>query len=612
MDPLFQSFADGFAVPDERPIYDWAKDNIELPPGGYAIHGPFNIQKSRHLIGVFDALQDERIYRVNVLKATQTGGTLAADIFVPWTVANRPGPILWNWHTGELAKQHAETRAMPVIKTCKALQNLLPDDPRRLRNQEVIFKHGIPVYIQGPSAGNLQGKSIRYLINDEVWQWKPGRIREAQARTSQYKKLGTAKELNISQAGIAGDDWDKLCTEARFFQWRVPCPECGFKQSLTLEEKLPNGKKVYRLKWDETGSGDEDFTNERYVCANCAAELRDSDAMKASFNEGGEFVCLNPDKQSEAVTFHWTSLIWRSWREVIKEYRGAIKAKRAGVLFPLIQFLQKEMAVFWNDKDQVELFAVSVRNSDYDPREQWSEEKYRFLTVDCQADLIEFWAVIRAWSGAGASRRLWRGRLDSFEAIRNMQVEWGVRSQFVILDSGYRASEIYRACCRYVDETGRGWVAMKGSPSEFFTHNFPNKRPERRIYSEKTYGDPMLGLKNNDVEKWLASVSPHALALYKKGALKCPLYLWSNPSVKEITQNLIEGRGGDWLAPVSEANTPMEEIYRKHLAGEILDLSNGKREFKEIGENHLKDCEQESTVAAIMAGCFPLPKLAQN
>lgn len=634
-DPLLAAFSAGWEPPDSRPIVEWAKENIYLPLA-YAIPGPFRPDTSRHILDPFAALEDDSRRMVNILKATQTFGTGIADIWVPWTLDNCPGPTMWNWNSDTLATQHAETRAMPVIRGVKRLARLMPDDRHAKRKKEILFRNGVALYIQGPSRGNLQGKSIRHEINDEVWEWPPGRLAEALARVTQYHKLGISKVLNISQGGVVGDDWHNLTADGDFFEWEVQCPHCGEYQVLRMEERDKDRKRIYRMKWDDAGD------NIYYECAFCAKSIYDSDAQRAAFNETGRYHLVRPGKDREVVTYTWSSLIWLPWSGLVKRYRECLAAKKLGALLPLKAYVQKVFAGFWNESDHIEITNLQIRYLTYVPEADpkplpikntdgstspapagspltWLdgfEERYRFMTVDCQADFLEFWIIIRAW-GAGQSRRLLFGKVDSWEAVREKQLEWKVRSQFVGVDSGYRASEVYRQCCRYVDETGRGWVALKGSPAESFIHTFPgtgrDARPsEKRVYSERQFGDHMLGMKNRDVEKWLSTVSPHALALYQRGKLRCPLYLWSNPSVKDITANLRDGKGMPWFAPSCDQNSEMEVIYTAHMGSEpkVLERDsrgNEKWAYHQVGDNHGWDCENQNTAFAIIAGEIPLP-----
>ena len=78
--------------PDRSPIYDWARKHVVLPES-YATPGPFHARLTPWLLPIFDALRDPLVRRVHFRKAVQVGGTLVADVWVPWILVNDPGPI---------------------------------------------------------------------------------------------------------------------------------------------------------------------------------------------------------------------------------------------------------------------------------------------------------------------------------------------------------------------------------------------------------------------------------------------------------------------------------------------------------------------------------------
>jgi len=86
---------------DRSPIYEWARKHIVLPES-YATSGPFNVRLSPWLIPIFDALQNPLVRRVHFRKAVQIGGTLVADVWVPWLICNDAGPISWTMQTDEM------------------------------------------------------------------------------------------------------------------------------------------------------------------------------------------------------------------------------------------------------------------------------------------------------------------------------------------------------------------------------------------------------------------------------------------------------------------------------------------------------------------------------
>lgn len=118
---IADGWRDAWRGPDRRPIYEWAKEYIRLP-AAYTIQGNFNPDVSRHLLPIMDALQDDTIRRVTLMKPTRGAGTLVADIWVPWIVANDPGPIQWNMQTDPIAEDHAQG----LISTCACSTRIPP------------------------------------------------------------------------------------------------------------------------------------------------------------------------------------------------------------------------------------------------------------------------------------------------------------------------------------------------------------------------------------------------------------------------------------------------------------------------------------------------------
>jgi phage terminase large subunit GpA-like protein len=199
-------WCDALAPVDTREIYDWAEEHIELPHS-YAVPGPFRVQSSRYLVEPFRALRDHGVRKVTISKATQTGGSLLFDIAIPWHAVNNPGPILLAMSTDEVATDHMQSRILPVMRSCRALQPILPSDPRLLTKCGVMFPH-MPFWAYGSAPAKLQSKSVLFAIADEAWLWEPGRLQWLEARVSAFARVGLSKLLRISQPGDAGDDHD--------------------------------------------------------------------------------------------------------------------------------------------------------------------------------------------------------------------------------------------------------------------------------------------------------------------------------------------------------------------------------------------------------------------
>src|SRR5262245_8608480 len=101
MGQIAEAYRKAFAVPDRRPIYDWARDNIYLPSGTYTLSGEFQVDTSRWLIDIFDALQDDLTEFVTVIAPPRTGKSMIPDIWIPSVIVRDPGTIQWLLQSGD-------------------------------------------------------------------------------------------------------------------------------------------------------------------------------------------------------------------------------------------------------------------------------------------------------------------------------------------------------------------------------------------------------------------------------------------------------------------------------------------------------------------------------
>jgi hypothetical protein len=231
-----------------------------------------------------------------------------------------------------------------------------------------------------------------------------------------------------------------------------------------------------------------------------------------------------------------------------------------------------------------------IITEDYDTKIEWGD--YKIMSIDCQNNFTQFFYVIRAWCKSGESRLIDFGQLPTWSDVRSKQIEHKIKDQCVVVDSGNFATQVYKKCIEYGHEgrvSGKkiylSWIALKGSDKYDFVHADGVKR----VYSEVTAGDPNLGV----------GVT----------ARSCPLYLWSNYSIKNMLIHLRDGKGVKWLSP-----SPPDEEYTRQLNSEMLvqevDKKTNKLKYRWVVKsgvpNHYWDCECQQLVAATMVGCMAL------
>jgi len=513
---------------------------------------------------------------------------MLADMWVPWLVANDPGPLMWNMQTDKIAEDHAETRAMPILEQCKPTKDLFPKDKNKKRKTEVIFANGMPIYIQGPSIGNLQSKGIRYLINDEIWIWKEGRLADAKARVADFEEIQSSTILNVSQGGFENDDLDIEWKASMRHEWMITCLKCDHKMIVKWSNFRKDGSR-WGIVWDDDETTKDSrgewimprvLESVRFECEECGHVHSDTPRTRQEWNRLGDYKVINPDGNPRVHGFHWPSMIHRNFTKLVDKFLRSKEAFKRGSLEPLQEFFQKEMSEPWSEMAAFEPEAQSA--AIYEVASDWEEEKVRFLTVDVQQE-SEFYYVVRAW-GFKESRRLDYGRLFSYDDIDRISKEFKVAPNRVLIDSGYDAREVYHHCCKF------GWIALKGEDVEHFMHPVKrNGRTEyvRRSYAKLSSGDPESGQKH-------------------QGQRFCKLVRWSNPMLKDRLQRLRDSKGAKWHN--SRIKTDEEELeYDRQLRAEYRTYvkdKNGRR--KRIwkcpsGNNHFFDCEVQQVLGATLA-----------
>lgn len=590
--------------PDRRSIEEWAFDNINLPPV-LTKRGKFSTDESRHFEGPLAALRSDRVRGVRILKPVRGGGSLIADVFVPWVIVNDSASVLWVFQDDTIAESHAELRQWPILMSVPAIRPMLPSDRHKLRKDNIVFANGLPLILQGPAIGGLQSKGFKVVVCDEPWLYKAGILGQAKGRMGDFVKNASNKFLAISQGGEEDSDWDLEYKSGVEFIWHVHCAGCNqpIAPEWTMETK--DGKLagvVFDSVKHEDGTYDKDASaaTVRFVCLHCGHEHSASEKTRSDWNKSGEYynsktrLPLDANNLPTECSFRWHALIDYPWRELVKEWLSANEAKHVGNFAPLITFFQKRCAVMRSERTIHEGNTPFARakielKSTID---KLDGELARFLTADRQSE-DTYWVTIRAWFANGESRRLWFGKLYSEADIEAKRIEYGVNPDCTVVDSGYRPKGdhgVYAACIRY------GWIAVKGTDEPFFWHMEPQPEPNPPIRVQKawaplTWGDPGEGTTH-------------------EGRNRCPLIRFSAPTIADRLDGLI--KQGLWVEPETDRADQMEREYRVQMSAEFkrpkLNKFTGHRVMVWVcpsGNNHAFDCGKMQVLCAMHAKLLP-------
>lgn len=545
--------AEIFAVEQQLDVVEWVRRHVAFVP--YSPRA-FSLDDPPMFAEILQEIVNPLNRRVVISACVQSGKTLAPELALAYLVANIPAPALWLNQTDAEAKDQSEGRLRALFDSILPLRALYNADKNKMRKDTMIFNNGMTLWTLGQNnMRNLQRRSICYVFGDETWQWERGRMEEVAARTTAF---ANGKCVFMSQGGVAGDDSESawLSTDQR--EWTWICPECGGEWQPALE--------------------DFDTATAAMTCPYCKHVYDAKPFNREKLNKNAFFKPSAEKTASGRVGFHWNAFSTMSWREIAALYNDATAASERGDDEKLKQFVQKRLALAWNDERLLanqsvrSASAVSAAKVGYHLRDAWDDEcvraaagksvRMRFLTVDVQLD--HFYWVVRMWSADGRSRLLDCGIAQSFDDIRGIAAQYEVFPRFVGMDCGFRTDEVFAFCA------ATGATALRGDRK----NGWDFKTPAGRV--EKAYSP-----------KEIIQTAPRHY---------CGRHFFSDLRCKDILANLRATGTDRWSYPV---NAPKN--YEKMLYSE---RKNEKGVWEQIGHrpNHFFDCEAMQICFALMVG----------
>lgn len=602
---IAEAWAQAWTPPDRRQIYEWAHDHVDLA-GQYAKTGPFSLDDTRYLIAPLEHAFNDRVRMLNLLKAVQTFGTGLCDVYLQWVFANAPGPFMWNGPTDDDAEAHYLTRHRPTFEKSPTLTIRNLHAALRKKRSLYIWPH-MQAYYQGANMNSLQMKSIRYQVNDEVWEWVKGMLEEALARTTAFSR--TCKIFNISQGGLVDTDWHNTYEAARRHDNGYRCPACSHLQPLEFfghrlgtppDSRDPAHRAA--IVWDPAARRADNTWNygrvaetTRLRCINCGTEQPDTPSTWATVNRLSEYLLLDPDRPIKNVSFRWTALVRGQYADLAVRYLRALELQRQGSTHELQKFYQKELARFWDPSMAIQRVTLrtgeTIKEAPLTPGYKHapiSGEVARCITADFQQghgdEGRHYWVVCRAHRAKGhGSRLLYEGRVKTSDDLRALQLALGVNDPCVCIDGSYDMMDVAATCAKY------GWVMLCGDDPDHFRHappkNKKNAKPRLRPFSPRQWLDPHKG---------------KAAA----GRTGCWRIYWSNPTVKNILYRQRHAVGTRWELPADLSPDYKDQIDSEHKIKIVSKKTNAIEwtwvKYKEA--NHLWDCECMQTVFALILG----------
>lgn len=564
-----------FRPPDLRHPWQWAEENVRVDPTS-PFQGLWSSALSPWAREVMEVFPDNEIKEISIMCAAQSAKTQTMICMICWALNEDPSTAMWVTSTNDEANYFFKTRLTPTLRTCKPLADQL-QGRHSITKLEVSLPAASLIVTGSSSPSKLQAKPVRWLFLDEVRNYPQGALEMALKRTRAY---WNSRTLVVSTADTENDAVHRAYLAGDQGKWAVPCPACSkFHLLLWDQIRYDSGEEMR----DEDGNYDFDSIADtiRWACPACGHEGKDEPVLRRLFADGGKFISQNPKAPRGRRSFHWNALLptWVRWRDLVEEWVLAQHAMRRGDISPLKDFINESLGEPWEDRLGVveESDALLQRRGEYQIGEDWDEEVVRFMGVDKQAKGgTHYWWCIRAFANEGAESRLIDyGKVYSETELLEIAESHKVQSRFCLMDCGYDYSTVLKFCHT------NGWRPFRGDAQKQFRAKDESGRVVRQIWSSTSaYVD--FGTKAHRLKRSLR------------------IYLWSNPSVKDLLQELIMGMVGKWTLPQD-----VDSAYVKQLTAEVrVEMKDAKGrvgyEWRKIRkDDHLRDCESMIIVAAL-------------
>lgn len=434
--------------PPRLPVSAWADANRVLDSSSPE-PGPWRTDRTPYLRSIMDDLGPDSPYeRVIFMKSSQCGGSEALLCFLGYLMAHGGGACLIVNPSVEMSKRFSRQRLAGLIENTACLKGKVKDARSRDSGNTVLMKSytgGTLILTGSNSAVGLRSLPAKFVCLDEVDGFCVDASNEGDPislATKRTAAFGSQKRiLCVSTPTIEGfSRIDALYKQSDMKRFYVPCPRCGFYQTLVWSQ----------LKWDE---GKPETTH--YVCEACGGLI---------FNHEKSQMLLKGQWRATATgdgrtSGYWLNGLyaptgWLSWSDLVREWLEAQKSRET-----LQVFVNTVLAECWKDEQAVPVDAdvLYARREPY-PAEVPMGASLLTCGVDVQDDRLEVevvgwgrgeesWSIayVQLW-GDPAQPQVWMD-LDQL-LLRSYRHESGFELHIsaCCVDTGYFSAEAMEFC----------------------------------------------------------------------------------------------------------------------------------------------------------------------
>ena len=293
-------------------VSDWADKYRYLSSASSSEPGPWQTSRTPYLREIMDCMSVNppynRIRKISIMKGHQIGYTEGVLMnFIGYTISHHPGPTMLVAPSEKQVKKMLHQKIEPMINDSPVVKkNISTWSRASARNTQVHkdFPGGFLVLSGATIASDLAGTSVRNLLMDEVdrmtldTEGEGSPVELAVGRTAAYSRrkiiMGSTP---IDEESSVINRWFQEGDQRYYY---LPCPKCGHKQHLVIENLIEQDGVVV------------------YICEKCKHPIEEK--YKTKMLDAGEWIPHNEDAPDNHRSYHLNSLYspigFLSWDDV--------------------------------------------------------------------------------------------------------------------------------------------------------------------------------------------------------------------------------------------------------------------------------------------------------
>jgi phage terminase large subunit GpA-like protein len=541
--------------PDINPA-DWANIFLYVAGGESRFAGRYNTTLMPYQYEMLAVGNDKRYQRITFMLASQTGKSQVITAYILYYTHYKPRPNGIYFPKDTLMKKFADDRLAPSISNSPEIRPLFKNNTLRNSGNTKLHKRsingGLIALMNGNVADNYRGTSLCNVFGDEFTELEADvenqgdPIQQMLSRTTIY---GDMAKLVLASTPTIKD----VCMIERSFldsdqrHYYVPCPHCGFYQTLNMSTPDENSELKYWFIIPDGIAKDAHFICKNPECSVKKIEERHKGQMLAK----GKWIAHNPEVSNHAgftLSTFYSPLF--SWERMASEWLDATKkgnsAKKA--------YINTRLAETWSDYDTLKL-NLNVLSSRREPFSCFIPKEVAYLSgfCDVQKDRLEFTLL-----GHGDNDQVWVIRhyiiigqpitsySPCFETLneligREFNHESGqklkILSLFVDSGEGVKTQIVYEYA---KEQNKRGVFASKGA-SKYIKGGFLESHEQTKK------GNPLVNVDTNQLKDTIIGSRLAIVERDKPGYIHFPLgkIVYVNDSTGFVPYMNVDGTSYD-------------------------------------------------------------------